>query len=283
MAFLDHIQRCNAHDLNGYRPFFVANQQVGWVRLALADRLLTFPQHFEAYGMSGVALASNLEDFKARSTAMAETLPILVREGFIRKLRKEKYPVLPRWGAPPLMELDRGAVPAFGVDAYGLHVNGFVRHPDGGLSMWIGRRSNDRNVAPGKFDNLVAGGQPIGLSLRENLVKEAEEEAGLGRTLALQARPAGAITYRMENDDGLKSDTLFVFDLELTPDVLPVNQDGEVSEFRLLPIAEVAAIVRDTDDFKFNCNLVVLDFLVRHGFLDPELPEYLDIVRGLRR
>jgi hypothetical protein len=36
------------------------------------------------------------------------------------------------------------------------------------------------------------------------------------------------------------------------------------------------------DTYKDNCNLVVIDFLVRHGFIGPETPGYLDIIRGLR-
>jgi hypothetical protein len=57
--------------------------------------------------------------------------------------------------------------------------------------------------------------------------------------------------------------------------------DGEVEGFELLALAEVAALVRDTTALKPNCNLVVLDFLVRHGVVGPEHPEYLEIVCGL--
>ena len=42
-------------------------------------------------------------------------------------------------------------------------------------------------------------------------------------------------------------------------------------------------IVRDTDEFKPNCNLIVIDFLVRHGRIDPDGPDYLAIVEGLRQ
>jgi len=41
--------------------------------------------------------------------------------------------------------------------------------------------------------------------------------------------------------------------------------------------------VRRTDDFKFNVNLVIIDFALRHGLVTPEDPEYLDLVTGLRR
>ena len=40
-------------------------------------------------------------------------------------------------------------------------------------------------------------------------------------------------------------------------------------------------IVEITDDFKFNCNLVIIDFCIRHGVLPPEHPDYEAILRGL--
>ena len=63
---------------------------------------------------------------------------------------------------------------------------------------------------------------------------------------------------------------------------MPVAADGEVDEFMLWPLEQVAETVRETSEFKFNCNLVILDFLVRHGFLDPDTePDYTEICRGL--
>jgi 8-oxo-dGTP pyrophosphatase MutT (NUDIX family) len=137
-------------------------------------------------------------------------------------------------------------------------------------------------VAPGKLDNMIAGGQPHGLALAENLVKEAAEEAGLAPALALAARPAGIVTYRMETPPGVKVDCLFVYDLEMPAGLAPVNTDGEVERFDLLPWERVAEIIRDTDDFKFNCPLVVLDFLIRRGLIGPEHPDYLALCAGLR-
>jgi 8-oxo-dGTP pyrophosphatase MutT (NUDIX family) len=149
--------------------------------------------------------------------------------------------------------------------------------------MWIGRRADDRKVAPGKLDNLVGGGLPLGLSLEENLLKEADEEASLPADLARQAVPVGAISYAMARADGLRRDVLFLYDLELPADIVPRNTDGEVAEFARWPLAETAARVRDTDDFKFNVALVIIDFMVRHGALRPEEPDYLSILRGLRQ
>ena len=63
---------------------------------------------------------------------------------------------------------------------------------------------------------------------------------------------------------------LYNFDLELPADFVPVNADGEVEEFYLWPVEQVMDMVRDGDEFKFNCSLVVIDFLIRHGFIPPE-------------
>ena len=57
-------------------------------------------------------------------------------------------------------------------------------------------------------------------------------------------------------------------------------QDGEVESFQRLPLKEVADAVARTDEFKDNCNLVIISFLVRHGLQKPELPGYLGTVSG---
>lgn len=64
---------------------------------------------------------------------------------------------------------------------------------------------------------------------------------------------------------------------------MPNCTDGEVEEFYLMPIEEVARLVRETNEFKLNCNLVIIDFLVRHGYIGVEDEDYITIVKGLRQ
>ena len=257
--------------------------RIGWIRHALADQLPDVDPGFVVTA-DRVTLAPEVRDFEARSTVLEHAAQFLVEQGAVKSLRNEFYPVMPAWGTEPLMRIDRAAVAQFGIAAYGLHVNGFVRQPDGSLSLWVGRRARDREIAPGQLDNLIAGGQPIGLTLAENLAKEAQEEAGIDAELAAKAVPVGAVTYLMETEAGLKPDTLFLYDLELDPGFEPKNTDGEVEAFELWPLDRVAETVRTTNDWKFNVNLVVIDFLVRHGWLKPDdEPDYLEIVKGLRR
>ena len=41
--------------------------------------------------------------------------------------------------------------------------------------------------------------------------------------------------------------------------------------------------VSSTDEFKTNCAVVIIDFLVRHGYLSPEEPGYAALVKSLRQ
>jgi 8-oxo-dGTP pyrophosphatase MutT (NUDIX family) len=173
-------------------------------------------------------------------------------------------------------------VPFFGTRAYGVHLNGYRRDGDR-LSLWIARRAADRRLAPNKLDNLVAGGIGNGYGVVATLVKEAEEEAAIPPNLVARAVPTSAVSYRMETELGIRDDVLFIYDLEVPADFVPENRDGEMAGFMLMPVEAVLDRIRRTDDFKFNVNLVILDFAVRHGLLRPDDDEFLAVATGLHR
>jgi isopentenyldiphosphate isomerase len=281
MSFLDRIAACNTADTSAYLPFRVDGQQVGWLRPAFAQHLAAWPEVF-ALDDAGVRLLDSVQGAGQRTETIAGVIHSLIDQGVIGYDLQEPYPVTTGDRDRPLFLMDRGAVVHFGIRAFGQHLNGYV-HRNDGLSMWIGRRASDRRIAPGKLDNLVAGGLPHGIGLMENLAKECDEEAGMSAALAREAVPAGSISYLAEAEQGLKPDVMYCYDLELPDGFVPVCNDGEVESFELMPIEEVAAIVRDSDDFKPNCSLVIIDFLIRHGLLGPGDPEYAELLTGLRR
>ncbi len=280
MSFRDHIVSCNNYDPARVVPLFAGRDRVGLLRRDDAAALRRFSDVFAVADDKVNLLARG--DVAAVSRAVDAVVDALVVEKRIPKSRNETFDVAPRWGAPVLFRLDRGAVPFFGTRAYGVHLNGYRR---GGstLDLWVGRRAPDKSVAPDKLDNLVAGGIGNGHGLQETLLKEGEEEASIPRSLTSHAVPAGAVSYRMENELGIRDDVLFVFDLEMPADFVPKNQDGEIVHFELMPASAVLDRVRTSDDFKFNVNLVILDFALRHGILRPDDPEYLDVATGLHR
>jgi len=254
-GFLRHIRACDTAVLPGERlPFRLAGVPVGWVRPALAEALAGFASVHVGGG------AVDLRDPPALP-AIAQTLA----ERGLYRCRRESFDVRDPDGAV-LAQIDRGAIPSFGIEATGVHLNGLVRRADG-LHLWIARRAANKALDPGKRDHIVAGGVPAGLSPMETLVKEAAEEAAIPASLASQARHVSEIRYAMERPEGLRRDHLHCYDLELPPDFVPQAADGEVESFELWPIERAVATVRDTDDFKFNVNLVLIDLFVRLGLI----------------
>ncbi|HEX6121335.1 MAG TPA: DUF4743 domain-containing protein [Dongiaceae bacterium] len=281
MSLTDHIHRCQGADMGKFLPWLIGGETVGWVRRDVAARLGGYPTVFAADGKA-VRLREHLASFDHRSAAVGDVARDLYEAGLFAGWRNEWFPVLTRFGAPPLMRLERAAVPIFGVPAFGVHMNGFVR--DGGrLKLWVGTRAADRPVEPGKLDHLVAGGVPLGMGVQECLVKECEEEASIPAALAARATPVGAIRYRMEHEGWLRNDTMFVYDLELPADFTPVNRDGEIARFRLMALDEVEFILSAGEEFKFNVALVLIDFLIRHGHIGPAHPDYSDLALGMWR
>jgi len=171
-------------------------------------------------------------------------------------------------------QIDRGALPYLGIAACGVHVNGLVRKA-GGLFLWVAKRAADKKLDPGKLDHLIAGGIGAGFSVRETLIKEAGEEAGVPPAFAATARFGSAITYQIARDEGLRRDVLFCYDIEVDEDFIPRPMDGEVESFALWPIERVMETVAAGDEYKFNVNLVLIDLFVRLGLVPlADLPGY---------
>lgn len=280
MSFLDRVRACARFDPGDYRPFVVCGETVGFVEPEFGALLAAFPEVFQWTG-GRLELSSTLKAADERTVAVDHVLRQLRARGLFGGWRDEPYPVLSGRQETALLTIERAAVPRFGLVASGVHVNGFVRS-ETGLQMWVGRRSLTKPTAPGKLDQIVAGGRPAGYTVQETLIKEAAEEASLPERLIRSAQAVGAITYATRQPEGLRRDVLYLYDLELPGDFAPVNTDDEIAAFELWPIAKVIETVRDTDAFKFNCALVVIDFLMRHGYLDPDNADYVALAEGLR-
>jgi 8-oxo-dGTP pyrophosphatase MutT (NUDIX family) len=238
-----HIAACNTAVLPGARlPFRIGAVGVGWVLPKLADE---------------VTLAAEA------AGRLPEIARALADAGWLR-WRGEAFDVRAQAGGPVLARIDRGALPAFGLLAEGVHVNGLVRRSDG-LFLWVARRAADKALDPGKLDHIVAGGVPAGMTPMQTLVKEAAEEAAIPAEIAEQAVLVGEIGYAMERPEGLRRDLLYCYDLFLPEGFVPRAADGEVESFDLWPIERALETVRRGDDFKFNVNLVLIDLFRRLG------------------
>lgn len=255
--FLTHIRACQTACLPGERlGFYIGEKQVGYVRPEFAARL------------AAASAQISVTDRVTLAPGAAEALDeIAVAAGC--RVRSEDFDVREIVDGPVLALLDRGALPDFGVIGVGVHVNGLVRRLDG-WHLWVGKRSADKKLDPNKLDNLVGGGVAAGHTPYETLLKEAAEEAMLPEALAAAAEPKGRFAYNMERPEGLRRDVLYVYDLVLPEDFIPHPADGEVAHFSLWPLQRVFETVRDTDEFKFNVNLVLIDLFLRFGLLRGE-------------
>lgn len=239
----------------GRMPFLLGAEQVGWVAPGLAGALAEFP------GVTRGPAAVVLDD----AAALPGMARALSRAGHMR-WRDEAFDVRATPDGPVLSTIDRGALPAFGIQAQGVHLDGLVRRADG-LHIWIGRRALHKALDPGKLDHIVAGGSPAGHSPEETLVKEAAEEAAMPADLARRAVKTCMLSYAMDRPEGLRRDVLHCYEVELPEDFTPVADDGEVAGFELWPIRRALEAVLAGDAFKFNVNVVLAALFLRHGLI----------------
>jgi hypothetical protein len=204
---------------------------------------------------------------EARTRSVARVMTRLRDEGYVTGWRDEVYPVgggldeVCRGGH--LFLVERACASLLGATEYGVHVNGLVVDGDE-TRMWMARRSRTKSRYPGRIDHIAAGGQPHGLSLIENAIKECGEEAGVPPDIARRClRPAGAVCYenyemvegRGRHEGVLNRVVLFCYDLVLPKDFVPRAVDGEVEGFFTWSMEHVCGSMDPAygDPLKPNC------------------------------
>ena len=289
MSYLRHVENCNRVDWQYYIPFMIDGIHYGHARRDYVP-IFVGSGAFQTDG-GVVSLSDKYSQPNDRTCYVRDCLLPVIEQGDLPPLWGEDYPVVTSFDAQPAFCIDRTLVPFLGVRAWGCHLNGYTQNHDGDVSMWIGRRAADKKQYPNMLDNMVAGGLPFGISPDENMKKEMNEEAGIGTGLHSALCRVGAIsyTYTMNWTDklgqtwiGMRPDTMITYDLNMPGHMIPKPVDGEVAEFMHMPIEHVLDIIHDTDDFKFNCNLVILDFAIRHGIMNTDnTAEYNQLLAGL--
>jgi len=280
MSFIKRIKENNNYKEEDKTPFLVDGKRVGQVRSDHLEYILS--NDIFVLEEKVITLVDKLKTFEERTQALTLFAKQALKDGLTNRFMNENYPLLTKGSNEPLAFIDRSISTLLGSLSFGQHLNAYVMTSEG-MKMWIGRRAYDKPHHAGKLDHLVAGGLPWDISPSDNLKKECYEEAGMSASLASQAKSVGLISYKYEYELGGKEDIIYCYDIELSEEFVPNCTDGEVEEFYLMPIEEVAEIVRTTNEFKTNCNLVIIDFLIRHGFIGVEDEDYIEIAQGLRR
>ncbi|KAL7552652.1 hypothetical protein ACHAWF_015883 [Thalassiosira exigua] len=244
--------------------------------------------------------------FQERTTAFDHVTTHLCSTGVIKRRHSDAYPIYPFTDATNtinnasieegkrvvLAHINRSAAPYLGFDSVGVHLHCYVRQKCGGAGggkgafaplrgVWLAKRAPTKSHHPNFWDPTVAGGQPVELSIIDNVVKEAHEEAGVPSEWIKPSNTANApnailsdhtqdpltITTAKEDGSCMKRSLYYSCDLEVPSDWIPTAVDGEVSEFKLYSMSELEDELRFGNIVRPAMRAVLLDFMVRHGAL----------------
>lgn len=240
-------------------PFMLDGRRTGSIDAAARIALAAWPHWFrEEAGGAWSLLAEPHE----RDGVLAEVNAALRAQGLIRAWRDEPFALWNEDGDLAAV-IERASSRFWGAQTLGAHINGYVAGADGRPArLWIARRAWNKPTDPGRLDNLVGSGVPHGQTPRQAVCREAWEEAGLRSNELHDLATGRVIELACDIPEGWQHEWLFVYDLALPAGRVPQNQDGEVAEHRLLPIAD--ALQRAADgEMTTDAALATLDFALR--------------------
>jgi 8-oxo-dGTP pyrophosphatase MutT (NUDIX family) len=245
------------------RRFAIGTRAVGSVAIEHLPLLRDLPP-----GLDVGDEVVQLEVPQAQRDAWFSAANARLREaGAIAGWRDETYAVVDPQTLAPLARIERAASRFWGTLTFGAHANGFVAGDDGRRAkIWLAQRSLRKATDPGLLDNLVGGGVPAGQTPWDALLREGWEEAGLAADVMRGATPGHLLRLHRDMPHGLQNEWLYAYDLQLPPRLTPLNQDGEVAAFQLLPLDEALALAA-AGGMAADAAVVMLDFALRHRLL----------------
>lgn len=124
------------------------------------------------------------------------------------------------------------------------------------------------------LDNTVGGSLATSQNPIDCMVRECEEEhrLELGYTRS-DLKACGTISYSVDQADsghvGCEHQVQYLYELEFTKDVIPKIGDGELGEVNIMTLDEVLTALAGRE-FKLNCAMTWLAFLIRNGHITVE-------------
>jgi 8-oxo-dGTP pyrophosphatase MutT (NUDIX family) len=227
----------------------------GWVEPAAAALLAEPPSPFHLRDGS-LVLATAAADPAAASESLQRAARRLHESGLARDWRSEQLDVRTEDGRL-VGTIERSACRALGIETRSVQLAGF--RPDG--SLLAARRAPHKASDPNRWDNLAAGMIAAGEQDHEALAREAWEEAGL-RLEGLPVARGSRFRVQRPVPEGWMVETVQVFDVLLPGAFAPANRDGEVADFRAMPIEQALEAI-ERGDFTLQASMAILDALRR--------------------
>lgn len=180
--------------------------------------------------------------------------------GRVAQQWRDELLAVPNAQGQRIASVERGLVRPLGISTRAVHLVGLA--PDG--RCWVQQRSFDKAHDPGRWDTLMGGMVSAEDSLESALERETWEEAGLHLDALQDLKYAGKVELRKPSadgpDDGYVVEDVDWFVATLPEGMAPLNQDGEVVQFRLLGRAELLAQL-ERDEFTTEAALILLALL----------------------
>lgn len=156
--------------------------------------------------------------------------------------------------------VERAVVRPLGITTFAVHLVG--ESPDG--RHWVQQRSLTKANDPGQWDTLMGGMIPATDTVAQALERETWEEAGLRLDQLARLRRCGRTVIRRPTGEpgaGYVVEHIEWYRCIVPEGVVPVNQDGEVAQFRLMQANEVLARLQ-RDEFTIEAALILVEALL---------------------
>ena len=190
----------------------------------------------------------------------------------LRKWANELFPLYSSTGEY-VLDMDGCGVDLFGIVNFAVPLLAYVDTNEG-IKFWVPRQSKTKMSYPGMLNNSVGGSLSLGERPIDCIVREAAEEGAIPKEYTRKnVIPCSTLSYQISqtNDSrpGCQHQVQYLYEMELTEDIVPEPFDGEVEEFTLKKLDEVHhALIHG--ELKLNCGMTWMAYLVRHGIINAE-------------
>ncbi|KAF2823029.1 thiamine pyrophosphokinase [Ophiobolus disseminans] len=159
-----------------------------------------------------------------------------------------------------ILDMDGAGVDAFGIVNYTCHLIAYVKTSEG-TKYWVPRRAKTKLSHPNMLDNTVGGSLASGEKPVDYIYTRANITA------------CGALSYSMTQTDdgrpGCQHQVQYLYEMEMLTGIVLTPNDGEAQDFQLNTLENVVCASRKSE-FKLNCAMTWMAFLIRHGHVNAE-------------
>ena len=251
----------NQPPLRARVPLWAGESVIGSVETDFLDQIVSLPNALSHHQLlikeQPAALGWRL---MGDVTLSLNRVAVALRDaGLAGAWRDEQLAVTDQWGHRK-GTIERAAVRPLGITTLAVHLVG--QTTDG--RFWVQQRALDKSNDPGLCDTLTGGMVSSCETVDAALARETWEEAGLQIADLQCVRYGGCLsTSRPAHDGGgagYVHEQIEWYCCTVPDGMLPVNQDGEVEEFRLMDTAQLLEAMQ-RGEFTLEAALILADVM----------------------